>query len=618
MKIKMLLIAGGLALLAGTGISFAQNHQGNASANSQPGEIFYADPTVFVENGKYYLCGTRDSRPAGFALIESTDLVNWKYANPTDSLILRVDPSLNYGSHGFWAPQFYKTPDGKYQIFYTANEQVAVADCDNIAGRYTTSKPEPVDGSAHNIDPFLFRDEDGKYYLYHVRFDHGNFIWVAEYDPATREIRKETLKQCFANTQPWEKTDAYPCDPIMEGPGVVKIGDTYYLFYSCNHFLSPDYAVGYATAPTPLGPWTKNPNNPIINKEIVGEKGSGHGDVFRIPGEENKLGYVYHVHNSDSVATPRRTRILTLNLTPNKKKKEIFDITADPSSIIKPKLDRRERARFNVASYNLRQQNHSDSVAGNGWGRRLPHLADLIRFHEFDIFGTQEGYKNQLEELNALLPGYAYVGVGREDGIDQGEHSAIFYRTDLFDVLDKGDFWLSETPDVPSIGWDAVLPRICSWAHFRDKKSGKEFLFFNLHMDHIGKQARVESGKLVKQKCKELGKGIPAFLTGDFNVDQTHESYRTLTSDNGFEDSFETTEFRYAPNGTYNCYETDGFTEERIDHIFVTPGVRVEKYGVLTDTYRTPAKESGKTLADGKYESRVPSDHFPVKVTVSF
>ncbi|MBD5234844.1 MAG: family 43 glycosylhydrolase [Barnesiella sp.] len=329
MKSKLMMMTSGMALIAGCAVAFA--HEGQS-------EIFYADPTVFVENGKYYLSGTRDSRPAGFTVVESVDLENWKYVNPDDSLILGVDPSLNYGTHGFWAPQFFKTPEGKYQLLYTANEQVAVADCDDIAGRYAQPEVAPVDGSAHNIDPFLFRDDDGTYYLYHVRFDHGNFIWVAEYDPATRSIKMETLQQCFANTQPWEKTDAFPCDPIMEGPGVVKIDGTYYLFYSCNHFLSPDYAVGYATAPTPLGPWIKNPANPIINRDIVGEKGSGHGDVFPIIGESDKLGYVYHVHNSDSVATPRRTRIITLNLTPAADTKGIYTITADPTTIIKPKL----------------------------------------------------------------------------------------------------------------------------------------------------------------------------------------------------------------------------------------------------------------------------------------
>lgn len=129
----------------------------------------------------------------------------------------------------------------------------------------------------------------------------------------------------------------------------------------------------------------------------------------------------------------------------------------------------------------------------------------------------------------------------RDDGKEKGEHSAIFYRTDKFDVIEKGDFWLSETPDVPSKGWDAVLPRICSWGHFKCKDTGFEFLFFNLHMDHIGKKARVESAFLVQDKMKELGKGkeLPAILTGDFNVDQTHQSYDAFVSKGVLCDSYE-------------------------------------------------------------------------------
>lgn len=148
-----------------------------------------------------------------------------------------------------------------------------------------------------------------------------------------------------------------------------------------------------------------------------------------------------------------------------------------------------QKASFNVATYNLRQHNHHDSVQGDGWGRRYPVMAKLIRFHGFDIFGTQEGYKSQLEELKAELPGYEYVGIGRDDGKEEGEHSAIFYRTDMFDLVDHGDFWLSETPDRPGLGWDAVCNRICTWGKFRHKPSGREFLFFNLHMDHVGTTA---------------------------------------------------------------------------------------------------------------------------------
>lgn len=277
--------------------------------------------------------------------------------------------------------------------------------------------------------------------------------------------------------------------------------------------------------------------------------------------------------------------------------------------------NKENNAVINVASYNIRQLNESDSLAGNGWAVRCPVLSQLIKYHEFDIFGTQEGFKRQLEELKAQLPGYDYTGSGREDGKDAGEHSAIFYRTDIFDLMDSGDFWLSETPDRPSTGWDAVLPRICSWAHFRHIPSGKEFLMFNLHMDHIGKQARVESAKLVQSKMQELGSDLPTFLTGDFNVDQTHQSYAALTSTGKLNDSYQTAEQVYALNGTFNDYRTDDFSTSRIDHIFVSPNVKVEKYGVLTDTYRTPS-ESCDTVA--KYTARTPSDHFPVVIKARF
>ena len=140
---------------------------------------------------------------------------------------------------------------------------------------------------------------------------------------------------------------------------------------------------------------------------------------------------------------------------------------------------------FTVASYNLRNANGNDSLHGNGWGQRYPVIAKMVQYHDFDIFGTQECFLHQLKDMKEALSGYDYIGVGRDDGKTQGEHSAIFYRTDKFDIIEKGDFWLSETPDVPSKGWDAVLPRICSWGHFKCKDTGFEFLFFNLHMDHI-------------------------------------------------------------------------------------------------------------------------------------
>lgn len=282
-----------------------------------------------------------------------------------------------------------------------------------------------------------------------------------------------------------------------------------------------------------------------------------------------------------------------------------------------------EKAVFNVASYNLRQLNDGDTKAGNGWSRRCPVLGQLIRYHEFDIFGTQEGFKSQLEELKEELPGYDYIGVGREDGKDAGEHSAIFYRTDMFTLLDHGDFWISETPDKPGLGWDAACPRICSWGKFRHNDSGREFVMFNLHMDHVGKKARVEGAKLVRSRIDGFGKDCAAFVTGDFNVDQTSPSYRTITAGGDLKDSYEVAELRYALNGTFNSYQTDNYTESRIDHVFVTPDVKVLKYGVLTDTYRTPenservdAKDAPGEIEVSRYVARTPSDHFPVVVKV--
>lgn len=289
---------------------------------------------------------------------------------------------------------------------------------------------------------------------------------------------------------------------------------------------------------------------------------------------------------------------------------------------------RSNHTHFTVASYNLRQANHSDSLAGNGWGKRYPVIAQIIQYHGFDIFGTQECFLHQLKDMEASLPGYAHIGIGREDGKDQGEHSAIFYRTDKFELVEHGDFWLSETPDVPSKGWDAVLPRICSWGHFKCKDSGFEFLFFNLHMDHVGKKARVESAYLVQRKMKELGKGreLPAILTGDFNVDQTHPSYTALVSQGVLCDSYEKADFRYATNGTFNNFCPSSFSLSRIDHVFVSPSFHVIRYGVLTDTYRSPKKEDKRInprdcpndISLNDYDTRTPSDHFPVKVELEF
>lgn len=281
---------------------------------------------------------------------------------------------------------------------------------------------------------------------------------------------------------------------------------------------------------------------------------------------------------------------------------------------------------FTIATYNIRNANKGDSLAGNGWGQRYPYIAQLIQFHGFDIFGTQEGKYPQLEDLKNAMPGYDYIGIGRDDGKKAGEFSAIFYRTDKFEVLEQGNFWLSTETTYPNKGWDAALPRICTWGKFKEKKSGFIFLYFNLHMDHIGVQARSESAKLILRKIKEQPSHIPVVLSGDFNVDQNNESYKLLNSSGVMKDAYDSALLKYAPNGTFNAFYPDRKTEQRIDHIFLSDDFEVLKYGVLTDSYRSPKKESQESEQNAnfpketrmkKYDARMPSDHFPVMIVVS-
>lgn len=253
-----------------------------------------------------------------------------------------------------------------------------------------------------------------------------------------------------------------------------------------------------------------------------------------------------------------------------------------------------------AGTFNLRYDNPKDS--GNLWKDRLPVVASLIRFHEFDLLGTQEGLQNQIDGLQAELPEYSHYGIGRDDGKEKGEHSAIFYKTARFDLLKKGDFWLSETPEKPGPGWDAHLNRICSWVQLRDKQTKKTFYFFNVHYDHQGVQARKESSKLLLAKVGQIAGRDPAILTGDLNGGQNSEWYKTLAESTVLRDSYQAAKYRYASNGSFNGFGATVGRAEIIDHIFISQAFNVARYGILTDTYR------------GKF----PSDHFPVLATLQW
>jgi len=272
----------------------------------------------------------------------------------------------------------------------------------------------------------------------------------------------------------------------------------------------------------------------------------------------------------------------------------------------------KQPATFTVATYNVRLANHGDSVNGNGWGKRAPNVAKIALFHGFDIFGTQEGFYEQLNDLKQLMPGYEYIGVGREDGKKQGEHSAIFYRTDKFKVLEHGDFWLSEDQTKPNLGWDAACIRVCTWGKFKELITGLTFVYFNLHMDHKGIKAREESAKLILKKIQGMPKGTPVILSGDFNVNQFSSSYKLLSTSGILRDAHDKATLIYEPVvGTFNGFDANNVETGRIDHIFLTDNFTVSKYGILDDTYQAASKENGN-----KVEARFPSDHFAVMITV--
>ncbi len=251
-----------------------------------------------------------------------------------------------------------------------------------------------------------------------------------------------------------------------------------------------------------------------------------------------------------------------------------------------------------VGTFNIRLQTSGD--VGNLWQQRAPLVADLIRFYDFDILGTQEGFANQLQDIKTALPYYSVYGKGR-DGGDAGEHSSIFYKTERFDLLDKGDFWLSETPEKPSIGWDGrCCNRISSWIYLKDKKSRKTFYVFCIHYDHEGQIARRESSKLMLERIKEIARNKPVILMGDFNGDHDSEPYRIIATSNQLKDTYGMVDFPYANNNSYQEYGKLITGNKIIDHVFVTPQFSVSKWGILSDTFQ------------GKY----PSDHFPVLVKI--
>lgn len=253
---------------------------------------------------------------------------------------------------------------------------------------------------------------------------------------------------------------------------------------------------------------------------------------------------------------------------------------------------------LNVGTYNLRFDTPEDGI--NAWPNRSEAVKALVRYHELDVFGTQEGLAHQLADLESMGE-YARVGVGRDDGKSAGEHSAIFYRKSRFRPLRKGDFWLSETPDRPSMGWDAkCCNRIASWVELRDVYSGASFFVFSVHFDHEGVIARRESAKLLIERIKTIAGDRPVICVGDFNT--TPETEPIVTMRSLLRDAYEISIAPpYGSVGTFNGFRFGEPVTNRIDYIFVSPNIKVLRYAALTDSL----------------DRRYPSDHFPVIARVS-
>jgi endonuclease/exonuclease/phosphatase family metal-dependent hydrolase len=258
-----------------------------------------------------------------------------------------------------------------------------------------------------------------------------------------------------------------------------------------------------------------------------------------------------------------------------------------------------------VMSFNIRYNNPGDGI--NAWPNRKAWVANLIRFHDADVVGVQEALVGMLVDLDTLLPEYERVGVGRTDGKNAGEFSAILYKRTRVEMLEHKTFWLSTNPEAVGVkAWDAALERVATWGRFRDRATGCTYVHLNTHFDHVGEQARQESAKLIRTRLATIAGTLPVIVTGDLNASPTSAAYATLTSGTltgGFAPLIDgyvsSREGNYGPTTTSNSFKEIG--GNRIDYILVSAGIDVLKHGILTD----------------RWDQRFPSDHLPVIASLS-
>ncbi len=242
----------------------------------------------------------------------------------------------------------------------------------------------------------------------------------------------------------------------------------------------------------------------------------------------------------------------------------------------KDKVEQPVKVRW--CTFNIRCIAGVDEEIGCGWDVRKDNVAQFVLDNKVDVVGMQEVTIKQLKDLRERLVGYDYVGVGRTDGKEKGEFTPVFFREDKYEPLEKGNFWLSETPDVPgSKGWDAALERVASYVKLKDKATGKIFMAVNTHFDHVGVTARKESAKLIMKKIQEIVGDRPAVVTGDFNITDDDEAYTTMvTNEFKMNDAYHMTAYHSgAPYTFHNFCRISPLKAPKIDFIFITPGIKV-------------------------------------------
>jgi len=245
-------------------------------------------------------------------------------------------------------------------------------------------------------------------------------------------------------------------------------------------------------------------------------------------------------------------------------------------------------------TYNIRYANNNP---GEEWDLRKENLAKVMLNQNPDIFGVQEALLSQVEFLSEKFTNYKQIGVGRDDGIKEGEFSTL-YVSDRYNILNNGTFWLSETPDTSSFGWDASYKRVATWAIIIDKKLKDSLFVMNTHLDNEGIVARNESVKLLLIKIEELSINLPIILLGDFNFTSEFEGYKTLVNSGLLKDAQFETANNYGTNITFNGFDNNITSGDKIDYIFVSDKIKVINHSII----------------DEQIDSKYPSDHMPVAI----